>query len=245
MKDSESKLQEKCRTFVGQHVFACVSSLIGDLARNYDAARALDIDEDELRDLCVQDDFKEPVEDYLRQEWDRTKLVEALTDAGFECYDHEDKEALLTAYLEHLETEGELESFANGNDIQPHTNEAYEHWIVSDQLARELEERGEIVARDFMGMTIWGRCTTGQAILLDWVIRDIVEKWGQPIVDRHDAIRALKDLCKAAGAVDSAAAADIYTDAPECAEQVAALRTALGELATAQTRAATLLGSDE
>lgn len=51
--------------------------------------------------------------------------------------------------------------------------EAYEHWIVSDWLADKLAERGEMVLKDFLGLTIWGRATTGQAISLDEVICDI------------------------------------------------------------------------
>lgn len=48
--------------------------------------------------------------------------------------------------------------------------EAFEHWIVSDWLAGKLEAAGEMVSHDIHGLTIWGRCTTGQAILLDAVI---------------------------------------------------------------------------
>lgn len=56
--------------------------------------------------------------------------------------------------------------------------EAYEHWLVSDWLADELKRKGEIVG-DFAGLTIWGRCATGQTISLDRVIQDIAIKlWG-------------------------------------------------------------------
>jgi hypothetical protein len=59
------------------------------------------------------------------------------------------------------------------DDVEPHDREIYEHWIVSDWLADRLEERGERVDKDFAGLTIWGRTTTGQAIFLDAVIQDI------------------------------------------------------------------------
>ena len=39
-------------------------------------------------------------------------------------------------------------------------------------MGRYLTERGHPVV-DWMGLTIWGRQTTGQAILLDGVIRNI------------------------------------------------------------------------
>lgn len=53
--------------------------------------------------------------------------------------------------------------------------EIFEHWIVSDYLADRLEEFGEAVERDFYGLTIWGRTTTGQMISMDWVIGEIVK----------------------------------------------------------------------
>lgn len=51
----------------------------------------------------------------------------------------------------------------------------YEHWIISSWLADELEERGEAIETDFYGLAIWGRSATGQAILLDRVIREIYQ----------------------------------------------------------------------
>ena len=54
-------------------------------------------------------------------------------------------------------------------------SEIFEHWIVSDYLADKLEASGHRVLRDFFGMTIWCRPTTGQAILLDGVISQIAE----------------------------------------------------------------------
>ena len=51
--------------------------------------------------------------------------------------------------------------------------EALEHWIVSDWLADKLEAYGELITKDFLGLTIWGRTCSGQAIMLDWVISKI------------------------------------------------------------------------
>jgi len=47
--------------------------------------------------------------------------------------------------------------------------EVYEWWIVSRWLARKLQDKGEVILDD----NIWGRQTTGQAILLDCVISEI------------------------------------------------------------------------
>jgi len=51
--------------------------------------------------------------------------------------------------------------------------EALEHWVVSGWLAEKLSEKGEMTTDDFMGLTIWGRTTSGQSISLDSVICDI------------------------------------------------------------------------
>lgn len=58
-------------------------------------------------------------------------------------------------------------------DIEPYYRDVYEHWIVSDWLADKLIEKGEKVDKDFAGMTIWARTTTGQAIYCDHVIEQI------------------------------------------------------------------------
>ena len=51
-------------------------------------------------------------------------------------------------------------------DTDDFRNEVYEHWIVSTHLASMLESRGEVVG-ELCGLTIWGRCCTGQSICLD------------------------------------------------------------------------------
>jgi len=53
--------------------------------------------------------------------------------------------------------------------------EVLSHWIVSHWLAEKLEKSGETVDRDFAGLAIWGRKTTGQRIECDDVIREICE----------------------------------------------------------------------
>ena len=62
-------------------------------------------------------------------------------------------------------------------DTDDFRDEVYEHWIVSGWLARKLKGRGEVTG-DLCGLTIWGRCTTGQSICLDRVIQNLaIELW--------------------------------------------------------------------
>ena len=62
----------------------------------------------------------------------------------------------------------------NEYDLDPDYREVYEHWIVSRYLGSELGAQGELV-EEFLGLNIWGRTTTGQAISMDYVIRQIVQ----------------------------------------------------------------------
>jgi len=54
--------------------------------------------------------------------------------------------------------------------------EPMEYWGVSNWLANQLKERGEVVIDyEHVNFYIWGRCCSGQAINLDGVIQDIAE----------------------------------------------------------------------
>lgn len=68
---------------------------------------------------------------------------------------------------------GDYEWVCNEFDLEPEYGEIYEHWIVTTYLARLLQQHGHIV-EDYLGLTVWGRPTTGQAISMDGVIREIV-----------------------------------------------------------------------
>ena len=49
----------------------------------------------------------------------------------------------------------------------PITQEVFQHWLVSDYLAERLEEIGAPVARDVLGLNIWGRTECGQSLHYD------------------------------------------------------------------------------
>jgi hypothetical protein len=53
--------------------------------------------------------------------------------------------------------------------------EIYEWWVVSDWLVIMLRKAGEPILNNDYG-TWWGRCSTGQAILLDGVIEAIYDE---------------------------------------------------------------------
>lgn len=87
--------------------------------------------------------------------------------AGYELVDEPE------CNFEINETASSMEELCEEEGIYVDYPDVFEHWIVSDWLANRLEKHGEKVLRDFFGMTVWCRCTTGQAILLDSVISEI------------------------------------------------------------------------
>lgn len=64
------------------------------------------------------------------------------------------------------------EAACRHHNIEPYYDEAYEWYVVSDWLARQLKKRGEMVEEIF-DLTIWGRCATGQAVYLDGIMIEI------------------------------------------------------------------------
>jgi len=144
--------------FVNREVYCCASSLIYQLQQ--DGHYTDEIMEFSLKDELREEDLKDEIREYYKKE-----LKEYLKDRFTE-----------ETSLEVLDTE-ELKDLADDlnididNFIEP--EEALEHWIVSDWLADKLEAYGELITKDFLGLTIWGRTCSGQAIMLDWVISKI------------------------------------------------------------------------
>lgn len=52
----------------------------------------------------------------------------------------------------------------------------YEHWVVNDNLAKQLKLVGETVF-DIVGMKVWGRTTTGSALHNDSCFQKIAPAW--------------------------------------------------------------------
>jgi hypothetical protein len=150
---------------VSREVHYCVSSLVSTLASGCGtinhAQGNTDVDSvlEQALELCS------PIADYEN----------AALDAGWLAHG-----AGLVRHEEHgiydLTDACAWENLCNEYDIEPYEREIYEHWIVSDWLADKLAERGEKVDKDFCGLTVWARTTTGQGIAQDSVIDDIVRE---------------------------------------------------------------------
>lgn len=149
-------------TLVAREVHYCVSSLVHSLAQGYGGTN------EELGAIAEQAfELACPIND-----WDSAAI-----DAGWK----ETPEGWTS-----IEPDAEgAEFFHSAQDLcetlgfEPYQREVYEHWIVSDWLADHLIKRGEKVDKDFCGLTVWARTTTGQAIASDYVIDDILRELGE------------------------------------------------------------------
>jgi hypothetical protein len=148
---------------VQREVLACVSSLIATLARVSGMAQsAIDADREAWELFNAATELSFPVDDY----------EEAAVQSGWSF--HPDGTIVHPDHGGDVFTDAERAcNFAN---IDPYQREVFEHWIVSDWFADKLIEAGEKVDKDFAGLCIWARTTTGQAVYADAVIERIAAK---------------------------------------------------------------------
>lgn len=68
----------------------------------------------------------------------------------------------------------QYQEYDEDNEVseEPRHREPFEFWIVSDSFAHKLLQENELLT-DHFGFWIWGRETTGQSILIDYVFQKI------------------------------------------------------------------------
>jgi hypothetical protein len=179
---SNTAIREHAELMVRNEVVHCVSSMVSTILQASDTWRALEIDEDEAYTLAECLDFDEPAAEHIRN-MDADELRDYLEsrdvdfDSGTEDEDGETIGGTSVDELRRLATaelaEHGAHDFCDEFSIEPDRGEVFEHWIVSSWLANRLEDAGHPIVRDFMGLTIWGRPTTGQSIAMDSVILEI------------------------------------------------------------------------
>lgn len=186
----EQRLDDAAGRLVSQEIKYCVSHLIsGLMGIAYDLSRdhceTLGIDPDELQSLAYKqadiDDYRDALDadDLKRFKVERVDggpLEDGEPFYRWQIIDPDDGEV-----FDEGTDEAELDCwrslFDESGKDQPDGSEIFEHWIVSDWLAEKLEAKGESVARDVAGLTVWGRSTTGQMIRMDHVIRTIAAEF--------------------------------------------------------------------
>lgn len=169
--NDEILFQRACDLWVERNIGQCVSSLMYNVGRNLEeCSRIFDFDYDEAFGWFQREDYEGAVS-YHISNLDRDEVVEYLTGRSIECRDDEDIATLREAMFEDIKSE-DLDEYARENGIDPDYDEVYEHYIVnSSWAADDLRAYGQIVF-EFGGLTIFGRCATGQSLSLDgWVRR--------------------------------------------------------------------------
>jgi hypothetical protein len=189
---TEIDFQEKCSQLVSREVYYCVSSLISHLMEK-------EPDNEDLLSLGMSYDYESAATEEgweVKQVGDRYLVVNSEGNSVYEpigedteSFDEdefeEEEEMTFEKWLTSLEDdyffddESDVDSevwqkLCQAEHIDPHEREVLEHWLVSNWLAEKLQANDEIVVDDLYGLTVWGRTTSGQAISMDGVIRQIV-----------------------------------------------------------------------
>jgi len=170
---------------VQAEVLCCMSSIVSTLASGYGAA-IVHVDAygrrstngSDLSNLIEQAfELAAPIEDYeeaARYEgW--TLRPETVDENGIKsdaCVVRgtsagDAKHAVGFKYAE------DWQEACESDGIEPYPREVFEHWAVTDWFADQLVAHGEKVDKDFAGLCIWARTTTGQAIASDYVLEQI------------------------------------------------------------------------
>lgn len=160
----DANLQARAARLVAREVQCCLSSLVATLA-GADYAHGAD-DLGGLMDQAME--LASPVLDY---EGAAREAGWSKTEGGTWVWDGQTGDP-------EWDTADTAELACQASDIEPHELEVFEHWAVSTWLADKLEAKGERVDRDFAGLIVWARTTTGQAISIDSVIEAIVTETG-------------------------------------------------------------------
>jgi len=158
--------------FVGQNVLTCVSMITDYILRqnDYDAPFNWDDVENYFTDNSEEIEELEEELDNITDEIEKTEEEFEILDDKMELTREKDNE--LADKIEELEQKQDdiQEKIDELRQEEDYPNEVYEWWKVDTYLLNKLQEKGEVVIPH---MNIWGRCTSGQAILLDYVISEI------------------------------------------------------------------------
>jgi hypothetical protein len=172
---NSTKNQSIKQKFVGREVYCNVGFLVEYcLSKGYEDSES-PISLDNLENYYSYPEYNS---DYARfdggTEEQRDNEIERLRDLQSDLYDemNGENDEEIEAKRDKIEEEiGEL------NNLETEPQEVFEWWAISSYLYDKLKALGYVVC-DAGSCYIWGRTTTGQAILLDYVITKICAEMG-------------------------------------------------------------------
>lgn len=171
--DHNSSVNQRIKEkFVGQHVYANVTMMASFILKQSFETSEAPFSEDDIENYFSYPEFhgKQASFDGGSDE-DRKQEIQNLQDRLDDLNDEERQDQPDPEII--AELEADIESL---EQLDTETAEIFEWWIVSSYLLSRLKDEGECVIDGYPNL--WGRCSTGQAILLDGVISRICEGMG-------------------------------------------------------------------
>ena len=201
----ETLFQRACGLWVERNIGQCVSSLMYDVGRNLEeCSRIFDFDYDEAIGWFQREDYSEVVDSFIDDAdlddletiadmvgyWNEVLEESSVeyTDDGYLVPTYEQTKEIRTKVKALITNDSEYKEIGRHFNLDPDYCEVYEHYVVnSSWAADDLRAYGQIVF-EFGGLTIFGRCTTGQSMSLDgWTCRLM-----RDLPDDHWIWRAVK-----------------------------------------------------
>ncbi|MDA3780320.1 MAG: hypothetical protein PF487_08925 [Bacteroidales bacterium] len=160
-------MSEVSQNTVGEFVGREVYSNVGDKVQALIDAQKFDLFE-----------YMTPRAYYNNEECTQEEIDLIINEKNIELDQLNDKILEITSVEEEADLEEMIsqleEDIEELGDLDFDDPEPLEYWIVSPFLAEKLKDRGQVIIDEYMS-PIWGRESSGQAILLDGVIVDIVK----------------------------------------------------------------------
>lgn len=153
--------------FINKHVYANVNQMVEYiLNKGFEDSNA-PFNFDDITNFYSYPEFYGTFANFEGgSEEEKQNEIERLRDLQNDLYDQilEDKTNEDEIEEKRSKIEEEIEELEN---LESEPAEIYEWWIVSSYLAEKLNKKGYCIIES---ENIWGRQTTGQAILLDYII---------------------------------------------------------------------------
>lgn len=175
MKNLNSTTNQRIKgEFIAKHVYCNLGSMVEELILAHHHNSDIGF---ELYDYLTPFTYFEGEQINEEQKDEKIQRIETIIDNFWEFNDvyNDIPEGVSKETFEHLQRKTQkLEEIKDElNDLEcDEYPEVYEYWGVSNWLGEKLRELGEVVIDEY-NTTIWGRTTTGQAILLDYVISQV------------------------------------------------------------------------
>lgn len=165
------EFQKLCHEFVEREVYCNVSGLVEYILRKGNNVDDTPFSIDDIQNPMECAEFK------FNDTWFRLSNeveINQWRELQMEIIDRQFEKGEISQET-HDSTVNEIDKFCEyADEITSEYQEVSEYWIVSPWLIQKLCERHEVV---IMSEQIWGRCTTGQSIMIDDVIQDIVKEY--------------------------------------------------------------------